>query len=711
MPKLKDLSKTQLVKLEEYYKIQLKKDKNSTVNWQKLTAVAKELSKRNNANSTHTKLPEEKQKQTNPIPTSEETMSFTHTLQLQAINSFNTQAKPLNLILYLAAGLVATIVCGLLIFLAYVNNRNQNNQHGPKHNIISIVPYPGKNSTPKSILYPEDFIPIATITSNDTILFNCGDGQNQPTVTINQSKKKGILYTYDNHTVAVFCFNNVILTSTVTFTGKIPIVILSRNDIEVNTTLNLDGTSAKNIKHLSLPGIGICGGADGSNHKIKHNNGKGLGAGLFSQYGGSGAGYGGIGGNGTISQQPVGSTRTPNTFKGSNGGKTYGNSQISILYGGSSGGTSVLGSSGAGGGAIELSATNNININSNALISCNGGYNSRYRGGTGSGGSIILRAKTIKINGNICSKGGAGSRGAGGSGGGRIALYFENRYIGKTLTLENNVKGGPGLLSYSNAKPGTIWYSFLAHWAFDKQQNSKSQTIIPDLTGLNNHLKFYPINKKITFIDGKHDQAISLNGKTEYLELNQPFMNQLGKENFTISFWIKTKKLAEQSIIFNKGRTTPPNSISFDQPNFQQQPRFFLIKYPGRITFSVEYKNKQLKINAPANQIENEQWQHIAIIKNHKKQTLSIYINANLQDQIHDSILNISNTRNLLIGCCEEQNKIQFSKMAIDEFRIYNFPLSLPDLKSLALQDSNHKTAPIKINKNNHSFSEKIPKS
>lgn len=157
-------------------------------------------------------------------------------------------------------------------------------------------------------------------------------------------------------------------------------------------------------------------------------------------YGGAGAGHGGKGGDG---------------FAKISSGQPYGDAEIANLYGGSGGGVGVSepfqlsmfkdprGRGGSGGGAIEIIATNDIVIGSNAAVLCDGeagsdGYLSA--GGGGSGGSILLAAGgAVVVNGKLSVAGGAGGRmkapnkkdssfgGHGGAGsGGRIAIYGES---------------------------------------------------------------------------------------------------------------------------------------------------------------------------------------------------------------------------------------------------------------------------------------------
>lgn len=174
-------------------------------------------------------------------------------------------------------------------------------------------------------------------------------------------------------------------------------------------------------------------------------------------FGGGGAGYGGNGGAG---------------YGFNAAGVAYGDKQISELIGGSGGQLGYVypfeanlwdrprGRGGAGGGAIEIVAVNDIILGPNSHLYCDGenGFDSEMTaGGGGSGGSLLLNAGgTIKLDGKLSVKGGNGgsaeqpngrsdlaTNGHGGAGsGGRIALYGQSVTFGKNSVID--ASGGVG---------------------------------------------------------------------------------------------------------------------------------------------------------------------------------------------------------------------------------------------------------------------------
>lgn len=198
--------------------------------------------------------------------------------------------------------------------------------------------------------------------------------------------------------------------------------------IIISGTLNGNGSGAK-------------GGTTGVGSSPSGTNG---GGGTSSspdvQSGGGGAGHGNVGGKGGGSS----------AFSGK-GGLAYGNSNDTLIEIGSGGGTTPLGANsvgGNGGAAFKLKASI-INISGNISVDGTDGIGPEFGSGGGSGGSIVMLAKTITHTGSLSANGGKGGDkvgsgnglGGGGGAGGRIKVFYETTFA-NTGTL--NVNGGSG---------------------------------------------------------------------------------------------------------------------------------------------------------------------------------------------------------------------------------------------------------------------------
>jgi len=155
---------------------------------------------------------------------------------------------------------------------------------------------------------------------------------------------------------------------------------------------------------------------------------------------GSGAGYGGNGGN---------------SIFGAPGGPAYGSINFSSAQlqppqgSGGGGGFAPQTNGGPGGGALELIVNNTLLVD--GVISANGGAALAQGYGGGSGGSLWLNVGTLAGNGTIAANGGDGDADfGGGGGGGRIVLDYNSNQFSGTLSA----RGGSGA-NYGGA--GTIY--------------------------------------------------------------------------------------------------------------------------------------------------------------------------------------------------------------------------------------------------------------
>lgn len=176
--------------------------------------------------------------------------------------------------------------------------------------------------------------------------------------------------------------------------------------------------------------------ADGQGYPVGSDPGPGVGG--SGSWAGGGAGHGGDG-HGSISGAP--------------GGLAYG-SELEPSTPGSQGGAGSAGPGTDGGGIVRLIVGGTLTVDGS--ISANALDNPRDNAGGGSGGSILLNARTLAGTGEIRANGGPGEWVEGGSGaGGRIALYRD----ASTFTGRISADGAGG------ARPGgrgTVYESSIA---------------------------------------------------------------------------------------------------------------------------------------------------------------------------------------------------------------------------------------------------------
>jgi hypothetical protein len=323
--------------------------------------------------------------------------------------------------------------------------------------------------------------------------------------------------------LGVFVFDSINLPQgvTITVTGSQGLVLASRHDLTLGTTLQLNGASGVNLSvaggtpGTSSGGAGASGAEGGSpspaafnsttainrgaggrggfgsgSSKPEPGTGRGGGrpaSGASNPSGGAGGAYGGVGGKGSS-----------NSTGGSSYGDSLGDLGTADLFGGSGGsgayrsasasGTALAGG-GGGGGAVELIALGTLDLSGSIEAKGGGGGNinrtstntgaDSAAGGGGSGGGIILAASQINLSGTVDVSGGAGGSHSGntttryyggGGGGGRIALYYQT--LSGTPALGSNifVSGGTATTGVSNAgtagSPGTFFNGHAASFPF-----------------------------------------------------------------------------------------------------------------------------------------------------------------------------------------------------------------------------------------------------
>ncbi len=175
--------------------------------------------------------------------------------------------------------------------------------------------------------------------------------------------------------------------------GSRPLVILSAGDVEIAGTVSASA-------NISVPGSG--------GFPLDGMSGPGAGEPSLQEFFGPGGGasYCTVGGAGVA---PYGGA----------GGMLYGNASITPLIGGSEGGNSGGADStsfgGGGGGAIQIVSATSITVTATGKIKAGGGggrsgLNVPDDGhGGGSGGSILLEAPNVDIEGAVAANGGSGS--------------------------------------------------------------------------------------------------------------------------------------------------------------------------------------------------------------------------------------------------------------------------------------------------------------
>lgn len=254
----------------------------------------------------------------------------------------------------------------------------------------------------------------------------------------------GISYEREGQTgapgLAIFSFDSLLVASggTLRARGSDVPVILVGGDATIHGTIDVSASGR----------IGGVGGSDGGNHGS--NGGGGAAGGEVGEA--DGLSFGGGGGGGHSANGGGGGN--DGSAGGGQGGMVIADSGGTPLVGGGGGGggATAFGDGshgGGGGGAVQVSAGTSLTVSGSGIVRASGaggdaGWSSG--GGGGAGGSIVLEAPTLQIDGIVVSNGGGG-------GGGLPALgSAESGENGRDDT--DRARGGDGSGGGKNGGPG-----------------------------------------------------------------------------------------------------------------------------------------------------------------------------------------------------------------------------------------------------------------
>jgi hypothetical protein len=251
----------------------------------------------------------------------------------------------------------------------------------------------------------------------------------------------------DGSEVAVFAAQNITVATSVQVevVGTRPLILLATDTVRVqgfvaavhdsvyDEEANAGGFSGP--QDSESKGLGPGGGGPAS-------SGVGAGGGAYCGAGGPGAAHAG---------GSLGAAGTP-----------WGTEEIVPLIGGSSGGTGIT-DSGAGGGAIQISAGGGLQITATGVIHVGGGPGAWGGSGGGSGGAILLEAPEVNVAGTLAANGGGGGGGSSGGDDGSDASPDANFASGGPGVDDANggngaaadaIDGSPGAEGTGSARGG-----------------------------------------------------------------------------------------------------------------------------------------------------------------------------------------------------------------------------------------------------------------
>lgn len=228
--------------------------------------------------------------------------------------------------------------------------------------------------------------------------------------------------------------------------------------------------------------------------------------------------------------------------------------------------------------------------------------------------------------------------------------------------------------SSTQMRTSTLEKGLIAHYTFDGNYLDRSSSANH---GMNNGTTFVKDRK------GKLRRAITLNGNSSYVALTKPFFEGTLVTQLTYSVWFKVPVYPG-----------PGNQFTISDKQGYWREVNLTLGSNGDMAFWWTFPNPQAYYGHYSNEniVPLNKWNHYAVTMN--GQTINAYLNGKLisarhlstNGQIDFSYLQLGNSTNTnLIGATSTVSPglLYFFKGELDDFRIYNRPLSSSEITNL----------------------------
>lgn len=176
----------------------------------------------------------------------------------------------------------------------------------------------------------------------------------------------------------------------------------------------------------------------------------------------------------------------------------------------------------------------------------------------------------------------------------------------------------------------------------------------------------------VSYVGGKYDQAISLNGTDTYINAPEGILNSL--DDITVMAWVYDTEVKSNSSVFDFG-TGADASMSFT-------PRAGATGYPR---FSIKNGNSEYLISSlDQTPFPKNEWTHIAVTLENRSGKMyinGVQVGSNTNIAVRPS--DLLSSANNYIGRSQSSSQPYF-KGLIDEFRIYRKALPINEINYIA---------------------------
>ncbi len=233
-----------------------------------------------------------------------------------------------------------------------------------------------------------------------------------------------------------------------------------------------------------------------------------------------------------------------------------------------------------------------------------------------------------------------------------VTLLQSDKYLQKYAGVDN----GSDASKFETGTDLTLWSKvsgLVAYWKFDGNASDSSTS------GNNGSVTNSP-----PFVAGQVNQAISLNGSNQYIDIGNPASLQITGA-MTIATWVYIKNFNDKILVTKSGLTPTDQDVGW----------FLEAKAPSNVTFRIirvyPFGGHNVTVSVSGNQ-----WVHLVGVFNPTTSpttpTLKLYVNGQLQSSGGNGVDAQQNSNvNVMVGKNPEDNSYNFNGY-LDEVRIHN---------------------------------------
>jgi len=208
----------------------------------------------------------------------------------------------------------------------------------------------------------------------------------------------------------------------------------------------------------------------------------------------------------------------------------------------------------------------------------------------------------------------------------------------------------------------------VAHWKLDEQIGS----IIHDSSENGNNGTMVNMNDE-AWNDGILGSALQFDGIDDYVQVPHDPSIDFGRQDFSISFWLKQSAVDRHMRYIIKGTHESPGTGK----------RYEVFHHSSNVVrFAIDDNVTKSRIEVPNTNFVTNEWVHVVAIRAMASDQLLLYANAKLEGSATDNTGDISQKEDLFLGVSPDEENTNFAGL-LDDIRIYNYALDITEIQEI----------------------------